>query len=172
MVGLLINTVPIRAVVGAGTLLADFLRALRQQWMDIREHEHTPLSRIQAWSDLPQGQPLFRTLVVFENYDLPAQFRARGGAWERRELSLHEQTNFPICIAAYAGHELRLVAEFDRSRLDEGTIERMLAHLATILRAFPESSTIGNVPLISPAEREAILALRNVPRPQIGRAHV
>ena len=160
-VGLMINTVPIRTAVGAGTSLADFLRALRQQWVDIREHEHTPLSRIQAWSELPQGQPLFHTLVVFENYDLPAQFRSRGGAWERRELSLHEQTNFPVCIAAYAGRELRLVAEFDRSRLDEGTIGRMLGHLATILSAIPESRTIGDVPLISPAEREGILAVQN-----------
>ena len=168
-VGLFINTVPVLTTAAAETPIAELLNGLRQGWLDVRAHEHTPLSRVQAWSDLPPGQPLFRTLVVFENYDLPAQFRARGGAWAQRELRLHEQTSFPICLAAYAGEELRFVAEYDRSRLDAATIQRMLGHLANILRALPESRTVGDIALVSSAERESLIAPRNTPPPSDSR---
>ncbi len=40
-------------------------------------HEHTPLARVQAWSDVAHGTALFNTLVVFENYDLNSVFRSQ-----------------------------------------------------------------------------------------------
>lgn len=158
IVGLLINTVPVRTTVTPDAPLAPWLRSLRENWIAIRPHEHTPLARIQAWSEVPHGTPLFKSLVVFENYDLTTHFRSRGGAWARRSLRLHEQTNFPLCIAAYAGAELRIVAEFDRARFDDPTITRLLGHLRTVLENFPlNPATIGAIPMLAAAEHEELL---------------
>lgn len=163
MVGLFINTVPIRTRVRENTPLSAWLQELRQLWLDIRPHEHTPLTRAQAWSDVPPGKQLFNTLVVFENYDLRTHFHARGGAWATRDLRLHEQTNFPICLAAYAGASLRLVAEFDRARLGESTVRRMLGHLHTLLEAMPHSASkpISDLPMLPREERMQLLTFKH-----------
>ena len=159
MIGLFINTVPVRARVSDEQPLASFLRSLRQDWVDVRPYEHTPLARVQAWSDVPAGQPLFRTLVVFENYDLATHFRTRGGPWEGRDVRLFEQTNFPICLAAYASEQLRLAAEFDRSRLDEQLVRAALEHLHTLLEALPgcRDGVVGDLPLLRPEVAAAML---------------
>ncbi len=156
-VGLFINTVPVRAEVSATKTIAALVRELRQLWIDIRPHEHTPLSRIQSYSEVPPGQPLFNTLVVFENYDLRAKFESRT-VGQRVSVRLHEQTNFPVCLAAYAGDNLRLVAEYDRSKLDDATIGRMLGHLRNILTALPLSKNVADVPLVDFTEHESLIS--------------
>lgn len=167
MVGLFINTVPIRTRLSKDAPLAAWLQELRQLWLDIRPHEHTPLTRVQSWSEVPAGKPLFRSLVVFENYDLRTHFHARGGAWSKRDLRLHEQTNFPICLAAYAGASLRLVAEFDRARLSEPTVRRMLGHLRTLLEAMPghASKPASELPMLPSEEWTQLLHRKKSPPP-------
>ena len=52
MVGLFINTVPIRVQITPGTPLIDWLKVLRTQWIELRNYEHTPLIKVQQWSDV------------------------------------------------------------------------------------------------------------------------
>ncbi len=159
MVGLFINTLPVRTTVREDALLIPWLQTLRASWLAVRPYEHTPLALVQAWSDVAAGCPLFSTLVVFENYDLATHFRQRGGAWARREIRLHEQTSFPLCLAACAGDSLRLVAEYDRSVFDEATIHRLLGHLRTLLEAIAQNpqATIGDLPMLTAGERTQLL---------------
>lgn len=70
MIGLFINTVPVRIEIDAQDSVLDCVKALRAQWVSMREYEHTPLTKIHGWSSVPSGQPLFETIVVFENSHL------------------------------------------------------------------------------------------------------
>lgn len=160
-VGLFINTVPVRACVTGTSTVSALVRELRQLWLDIRPHEHTPLSRVQSYSEVPAGQPLFNTLVVFENYDLCARFESRESG-PRMSVRLHEQTNFPVCIAAYAGEHLRIVAEYDRSKIDDATAARMMEHLRTILAALPVAKCVVDVPLLAADEQASLVAWAGV----------
>ena len=88
MVGLFINTLPIRVRIDPESELVPWLQQLRAQQVALREYEHTPLVKVQGWSDVPRGTPLFESILVFENQTLDARLRALGGAWsERRFLS-------------------------------------------------------------------------------------
>ena len=136
-VGLFINTLPVRASLDAEKPLRQLLVELRQQWVDMREHEHTPLGRVQAWSDIEKGQPLFDSILVFENFDLGEVMQGRGGAWTQRVVELYERTNFPITVAAYAGTvRLRIKIEFDSDKFSRATVQRMLGHLRSLLVQF------------------------------------
>ncbi|HSF44300.1 MAG TPA: condensation domain-containing protein, partial [Thermoanaerobaculia bacterium] len=76
MVGLFINTQPLRArVPETGGLLA-WLRALQAEQAGLRQDEHLSLQEIQAWSEVPRGQPLFESLLVFENFPMDASLRS------------------------------------------------------------------------------------------------
>src|SRR4051812_14498558 len=66
MIGLLINTVPFRARVSPDRTIAEWLADIRAEQIAIRAHEQTPLTKVQSWSEVERGIPLFDTLVVFE----------------------------------------------------------------------------------------------------------
>lgn len=159
MVGVFINTLPLRVRVNPESELLPWLKALRAQWMAMRDHEHTPLVKVQSWGEAPAGSSLFDSIVVFENFHLDTQLRALGGSWSNRHFRLFEKTNYPITLAAYAETELCLKIGFDLSRFDDATIGRMLAHLQTLLEAMAcqPQSRLCDLQLLTPAERRQLL---------------
>src|SRR5260370_4599458 len=69
MVGVFINTVPVRVGVGDETEpLIPWLVALQADQARRRDFEHVSLVDVQGWSEIPRGTPLFESLFVFENY--------------------------------------------------------------------------------------------------------
>ena len=58
MVGLFINTLPVRLQLGAGDTVLECLQRLQSQQSEARRYEYTPLSHIQGWSEVPRGGPL------------------------------------------------------------------------------------------------------------------
>ena len=138
MVGLFINTLPLRVRVAPEAALIPWLKDLHAQSLAMREHEHTPLERVQGWSDVPAGTPLFESILVFENFHLNSLLRMQGGPWSTRGFHLFEQSNYPLTLAVYAGTDLCLKIGFDRSQFDDPTVNRMLGHLQTLLNAMAE----------------------------------
>src|SRR5262249_6002699 len=67
MIGLFINTLPLRVRVPPEMELVPWLQALRAQQVVFREYEHTPLAKIQEWSEIPPGTALFASILVYEN---------------------------------------------------------------------------------------------------------
>lgn len=162
MIGLFINTVPVRISVDETAPLGPWLTALRRSWREIHPHEHTPLAMIHGWSDVPQGAPLFETLVVFEEYGLEDRLRGFGGAWANRRIQLHEQTNFAMTVAAYGGDVMTLKLGYDRARIDDRTAERILEQLATTLESLANadiSAPISAVAWLPPHEITRIVTV-------------
>ena len=67
MVGLLINTVPVRANITAATTTTDLLDQLQRAHNDTLEHQHLALTEIHRLTGHDQ---LFDTLFVYENYPI------------------------------------------------------------------------------------------------------
>lgn len=166
MVGLFINTLPVRARVKPGSELLPWLKEVRSHWIALREFEHTPLVRVQHWSEVPGKTPLFESIVVFENSSLNALLRSAGGAWLNREFRLIEQPRCPLTLAAYGGDELHLKILFDHRCFDDDAIIRMLGHLNTLLSAMAENprQRVCELPLLTEAERHQLLVEWNQPQ--------
>lgn len=158
-IGLFINTVPVRVRFREDECALSMIQALRQQWLSVRSHEHTPLAVIKAASQVSPTQPLFESLVVFENQRLDQTMQALGGPWSNRQVELHELTNFSVTVAAYDGEALTFKIEFNRGRFDELTVRRMLGHLRRLLEGLAENPEIAvrELPLITDAERHELL---------------
>lgn len=159
MVGLFINTLPVRVHMPPEMPALTCLKELRMQSLAVREYEHTPLVKIQEWSDIPRGVPLFESILVFENYPLNSALQAQGGNWVNREFRLIEQTNYPLTLLGYGGTSLLLRLRYDRRRLADATISRMLGHLQTLLQGFVVNpgQRLSDVPLLTEAERHQLL---------------
>ena len=159
MVGVFINTLPIRASLEPTQSLLPWLHELRAQGVAVREHEHTPLVQVQAWSNVPSGRPLFESLLVFDTYLLQTALRAQGGNWEKREFQLLEKTNYPLTVYAYAEPALLLKIAYDRPCFADATITNMLRHLQTVLEsmAADPAQCLADIPLLAETERHQVL---------------
>ncbi|AFY36084.1 amino acid adenylation domain-containing protein [Calothrix sp. PCC 7507] len=159
MVGLLINTLPVRVSVSGEKPLLTWLRELRSQWLALRDYEHTPLVKIQRWSDVPGGTSLFDSILVFENYELNSALRSQGGRWQNLEFQLEEQTNFPLTLVGYAESELLLKLKYDQKKFADAKIRRMLGHLQTLLSSMATNpwQYLGELPLLTTDEKHQML---------------
>ena len=163
MVGIFINTLPVRARVTPDRPLIAWLQELRASQIAVRPYEHTPLTKVQEWSDVPRGTPLFESLLMFDNASLDTTLRAAGGAWQRRDFRLLEETNYPLTLRAYGESALLLDLEYAPGRFDDAAIERMLGHLRTLLEGMLDHATgvVGDLPTLTADERRQLLVERN-----------
>ena len=168
MVGLLINTLPVRVKLAAQDSCLENLKKHQTRVAGLFEHEHTSLQYIREWSELPPNLPLFDTLMVFEN------FAGSGSAFDldgKIELvSSHlSRTNYPLTLVVEPGVQLRLQLVYQCSRFDDDAIERMLAHLAIIIASMAEdmNQPIAALPLLTEAERHTLIVELNETRKEI-----
>jgi amino acid adenylation domain-containing protein/non-ribosomal peptide synthase protein (TIGR01720 family) len=155
MVGLFINTLPVRARIEERETLSAWLRRLQEQLLEMRRFEHSPLAEVQKWSGVRPGEPLFQTLAAFENYPRDASFLRGMEGLEVRDMQVFERTNYPLSLAVVplSGLELRL--GWDCRYYDLEAAERLLSDLRTLLEAMPAGleRPVEELSLLSEAER-------------------
>lgn len=163
MLGLFINTLPVRVQITADRPLLDWLQALRHQHLAIRPYEHTPLVNVQQSSELAAGTALFESFVTFENYTLNETMQALGGDWQQREFELFECPGYPLTLLGNLGEQLGLRLLYDRQKFSAAKVEQLLRQLSALLEnlvtalATQPNQALGNISLLSAAERQQVL---------------
>ncbi len=158
IVGLFINTLPMRVAVPSELSIESWLADVRSHHLAMRDFEHTPLVDVQAVSELRPGQRLFDSILVFEKHQTDPTLRERAGTGDRVDFELIEQTNFPMLLSAYGGEGLELRLEYDRSMFDPAVAERMSGHLVTLLRRLTDRSiaSVGDLTCVGHEERQLL----------------
>jgi amino acid adenylation domain-containing protein len=160
MVGMFINTLPVRSRIAPGATVAGWLTAFQAEQAEAREHDYTPLVQAQQWSQVPRGTGLFETLVVYENYPVDASLRTREGRTLdiRRSVST-ERTSFPVTVIAHLGAELAARILYDTRRLDPAAAERVMGHFRRALEAFAADpdAAVASIELLSAEERALVI---------------
>ena len=163
MIGLFINTVPVRVKIRPEATLSEWLRELRAQHIAVRAFEHTPLVSISGWSRMSGGTRLFDSIVVFENHSLDAAMKAQGGQWEKRTFELLQRSNYPITLAACLDRGLSIKLEYDADRFASHIIARLGNALKQTLASMPDNARakVGELELCGPEERHQLLVEGN-----------
>lgn len=158
MVGIFINTLPLRVKLDAGMLLVPWLGQLQGQLLEIRQYEYTPLVEIQGWSEIPRGLPLFESILVFENYPVDRALSDWQKNLEIETLSAVDRTNYPLTISVIPGSELEIRIACDRSRFDTATMTRMLGHFQTLLEGMAANPEMRHeLPFLTTGEKHQLL---------------
>src|ERR1700692_1033831 len=134
MIGLFINTVPLRVEAEPGAPLLAWLAGLQERQTDLRQHAHSPLVAVQRWSGAPPGARFFESLYVFENY--PVEEAVRQGASRLRLSGIRTWsggTGYPLTASATPAEELELRLDYDAARCDAATAARLLGHHRVLL---------------------------------------
>ncbi|HYL98993.1 MAG TPA: condensation domain-containing protein, partial [Blastocatellia bacterium] len=136
MVGLFINTLPVRVIVESAASLDKWLQTLQRRQADVRQFEHTPLSSIQSWCGAGAGSPLFDSLLAFENYPIDLALGEEIGRQAQLNvirILAKEQTNYPLTLIVSPARQISIRLIYDKGLFDACSIVRMLAHLDTLL---------------------------------------
>lgn len=100
MVGLFINTLPVRVRWSEQEAFVRLAQRLQRESLDAQRDGFVPLADIQAAS--PAGASLFDHLVIFENYPLDERVRMQSGAqsrWSIESVDVFEETHYPLVLA-------------------------------------------------------------------------
>ena len=138
MVGLLINTVPVRAIVTATTTTADLLEQLQNSYSRTLDHQHLALNEIHRVSGQDQ---LFDTFFVYENYPIDAAELSGADGLAVDEFAHREYNHYPLAIQALPGNELRLRVEFDTEVFASAEIQKLIGRFERLLVAMTSEPT-------------------------------
>ncbi|WP_020496656.1 non-ribosomal peptide synthetase [Sciscionella marina] len=131
MVGLFINTVPVRARVHPQRSLAETARLMQDEQTALREHQHLGLSAIQRASG---QETLFDSLLVFENYPLDhAEFTPDGADFAVTGVHGSDATHYPVTLNITPGQQLEIRLDHRDGAVDRPLAEALLAAFTRVL---------------------------------------
>lgn len=157
MVGLFVNTVPVRVRVHFEESFAALLRRVQHEQKRLTQHQFAPLAEIQRWSG---HRVLFDSMMVFQNF--PAEYDGitdPGGELRVTGVTGQDITHYPLGLAAFlAGEELRLRIQFAPDVFDHRITGELLDRLVTVLEAGADDPDvrIGDLELLSEGERRRL----------------
>jgi amino acid adenylation domain-containing protein len=132
IIGLLINTLPVRVRIDESAPVADWLRAVQAQQAEARQYDTFPLSGQRANSAVPPGASLFDTAVAFDNIPADPATTAVGGL-RVAALDTGNSTNYPLSLLVYTTGALVLEVSYDSGLFDQGTAGRIMRQLRALL---------------------------------------
>ncbi|MEV0456636.1 amino acid adenylation domain-containing protein, partial [Catellatospora methionotrophica] len=132
MIGLFINTVPVRVSWTPHEPLREVLSRLADAQTALLDYQHLGLTAI---TRLAGGGELFDSLVTVENLPADGDLRDASGTVRVAGVSYREATHYPVSLLATPGDGLALVIEYDPARLDAATLTRLRTGLPALLDA-------------------------------------
>lgn len=156
MVGLFINSVPIRVLLPREADVIAWLQALQASQFEARQYDFSPLVQIQAWTGVGEERALFDTIIAFENYPVHTNAIANGP-----HVRLVERTNYPLSVSVMPGECIRIL--YNRRLMSDATICRLCERYASILQVLAGAGGVqlNELDLISAADRAALGALND-----------
>ncbi|MDO3686678.1 non-ribosomal peptide synthetase [Micromonospora sp. C28ISP2-4] len=161
MVGLFINTVPVRVRLDPAEPVTAMLRRVQERQSALQPHQHLGLADIQR---LAGHGELFDTLVVFENYPVdPGVLDLAGTGLAVRGVHGLDATHYPLSLVLVPGDRLGLRLEYRPDVVDRDGADALLDRACRLLGdiAADPAAPVGRLEPITPAERRRVLVESN-----------
>ncbi|WP_157105350.1 non-ribosomal peptide synthetase, partial [Rhodococcoides kyotonense] len=160
MVGLFINTLPVRVRIDSSESLESALTRLQSEQADLLDHHYLGLTDIQRAAGVGT---LFDTLTVFESYPVDeAGLAAQASDIDGMAVTgveSNDSTHYPLTLLIVSDDRIRLTLKYFEDLFERDQVTAMLARVQRILEAIAADSTrrVGDVDLLDAAERALVL---------------
>ncbi|MFF1692203.1 amino acid adenylation domain-containing protein [Streptomyces sp. NPDC058257] len=146
MVGMFINTVPLRTRLPAALPVGTWARDVQQVLNQAQDHIQTPLAKIAVWSGRTSSAGLFDTSVIVANFPFADLGKGLPGLSVTRSEAL-EQTELPLTVsAAPEGDRLVIALNHDTVRVPTDRAAALADRLCLALTALADgTATVGEV---------------------------
>lgn len=159
MVGLFINTLPVRVNISDDSKVLDWLKDLQLKQIERDQYSYSALVDIQEWSEIPRGTKLFENILVFENYPVDKTLEEGIAGIKIKDLKAFERTNFPLTLLIAPGNELNIHIAFETSKFSDDFIQNILSSFESITEQIITNPDVklSELKLFSENERNKIL---------------
>lgn len=167
IVGMFINSVPVRVRAEKDTTVRQLLRAMQRQGADTAAFDFCPLDEILAGCEL--GSNLYQSVFSFENFDSGVvadnveEKEAAAGGMSPKELYNREENYTDIHPYAFqnAKGEFVYAISFDRTKYRKTEIQRILSLVKILVSGMIKNpdTAVFELPRLSDEDAEAMMRL-------------
>ncbi len=166
MVGLFINTVPVRIKFEEKTTFKELLQTVQETAIASKPHHFYPLARIQSESALKQN--LIDHILIFENFPIAEKIEGyedssdrsnNEAAWTVSDVEVFEQTNYNFNVIFAGSDRLEIIFKYNGNIYDRDYVKRIAGHFCQIIDQIIDNdeSGIETLTLLSDEEKSRIL---------------
>jgi len=161
MVGLFINTLPVRIKTEPGEIFETLLQKAQVRLAQSTFYEYVPLADIQAGT--PQKSNLLDHILVFENYpvddEIKKMSRWNGTGFSVNRVEIFEQTSYDLNIIVLPQKQLTIKIQYNSRVYESRLIQRIEEHLVRMLQQVTADPGIplSQLEIISESEKKRLL---------------
>ncbi|WP_339998121.1 amino acid adenylation domain-containing protein [Priestia aryabhattai] len=161
VIGLFINTIPVRLLNQSTDLAIEVLNKLQKQALDSMENGYTSLADIQNLTEL--GSELIQTLIIFENYYVADNTNQSDTGLSPVLDSVREETNYDLTLSIDTSDTLTFDLLYNQNKYQKLEAEVLIGRLENILNQIVHNSNVQmkDIQVITEGERKTILKTFN-----------
>jgi len=158
MVGLFINTLPVRVRFNQEMTVTELLNSLQAISIEMREYEYAMLPEVKSCSTVSRSENLFDSIVVFENFPIDTKLLSSDENLSISDIHAVEFTNFDLCLVIAPGDQISTSLSYAGSRFKEQTISHILNHFKIILENMVADSAclVSGLEILDREEKKAL----------------
>ncbi|MGH4010795.1 MAG: amino acid adenylation domain-containing protein [Pseudonocardiaceae bacterium] len=163
MIGLFINTIPVRVRLDPDESLVDLLHRIQDEQFRLLDYQYVGLAQLQREFGL---DVMFDTLTVFQSYpsDIAEMIRPLTGTGVNLTgIQRHDSTHYPICLIVDPGTCLHITLEYRPDLFDSASAQSLADRVVRVLERMVADPgvRVGDINVLSTDERHRILVKWN-----------
>ncbi|MBW8687219.1 non-ribosomal peptide synthetase [Chitinophaga rhizophila] len=131
MLGLFINTVPVRIYTSGEDSISDVFQRVQRQLLDSEEYHYNTLPDIQSRSEL--GRQLLDHILIYENYPVSEEVGSNSSDYRISDMHVFEQTNYDLSVVIVPGTPFTIRFDYNSGIYSEQLIGQVMMHLEQLM---------------------------------------
>ncbi|MCU0287130.1 MAG: amino acid adenylation domain-containing protein, partial [Acidobacteria bacterium] len=162
MVGLFINTIPLRIQSYPGEKAVDFLEKITAALKEREIFENTPLVEIKKQSVIGYEdvvEELFDSIVVIENYPMNSRWSQEKNELIVNSYSMFESTHYDLTLGIELFDDIEINFSYREQVFVEADIERLAGHFTRIMKDIISNpgKEVSRIEMLSAREKHQLL---------------
>lgn len=159
MVGLFINTIPLRVNHTKNESIMEFIQGIEKSVREREEYEHTSLADIKSYCAISGNDSIFDSIVVIENYPKDIELNDSALDLSVSNYTSYENTNYPLTVMLEFSSKIKLSIIYKSKSFKERTIIQLANHFINVLSYFltNPNKAVTEVELTDDMEKHMLL---------------
>ncbi len=159
MVGLFINTIPLRIHTSLHDQINDLVMRTDKLLREREAFENTPLLEIKGCSSLAGIESLFDTIVAIENYPLDNHLLSQESKLSIHSYSITERTHYDLSVGILLFNEIEVKFSYPQENVESERVEILACHFKHLVQCLVENTgqEICEIEILSINEKNRIL---------------
>ncbi|WP_299632756.1 condensation domain-containing protein, partial [uncultured Virgibacillus sp.] len=142
MVGLFINTVPVRVKQEVNHTFIDVVKQMQKDSLESARYDYYPLADIQSLSEVKRN--LVNHIIVFQNYYVDHELMSfdHSLGFELENITYYEENNYELAAMVIPSDTLTVRFSYNSNAYDQEMVNRLKNHFIEIIQSVIQNQEI------------------------------